>query len=136
MNRRVFIQGLTASAVAVAGARGLIGENMQTDIDARRIPRWRGFNLFSQPDHEALLAVLRGEHCISGMSNRLLRGLMPDYSSGRMSRTEIRDHFKRNQNRDKLDAALKLLKKHGMVRRELRSKPGVRGPKMEFWSAT
>jgi endoglucanase len=45
MIRRVFIKGLTASAVAVAGARGVIGENMQTDIDARRIPRWRGFNL-------------------------------------------------------------------------------------------
>jgi endoglucanase len=53
MNRRVFIKGLTASAVAVAGARGLIGENMQTDIDARRVPRWRGFNLqgrFGSPD--------------------------------------------------------------------------------------
>ena len=48
--------------------------------------RWRGFNLFSQPDYEALLAVLRGEHCISGMSNGLLRAQMPNYSSGRMSR--------------------------------------------------
>jgi hypothetical protein len=48
--------------------------------------RWRGFNLFSPPDYEALLAVLRGEHCISGMSNRLLRKLLPDYSGGQMSR--------------------------------------------------
>jgi hypothetical protein len=48
--------------------------------------RWRGFNLFSRPDYEALLAVLRGEHCISGMSNRLLRKLLPDYSGGQMSR--------------------------------------------------
>ena len=48
--------------------------------------RWRGFNLFSPPDYEALLAVLRGEYCISGMSNRLLRKLMPIYTSGRMSR--------------------------------------------------
>jgi len=45
MDRRGFIKGLTASAVAVAGARDVIGESMQTDIDARRIPRWRGFNL-------------------------------------------------------------------------------------------
>ncbi len=45
MNRRVFIKGLTACAVAVAGARDLIAASMQTDIDARRIPRWRGFNL-------------------------------------------------------------------------------------------
>jgi len=44
MDRRGFIKGLTASAVAVAGARDVIGESMQTDIDARRIPRWRGFN--------------------------------------------------------------------------------------------
>ncbi len=45
MDRRGFIKGLTASAVAVAGARDVIGESMQTDMDARRIPRWRGFNL-------------------------------------------------------------------------------------------
>jgi len=45
MDRRGFIKGLTASAVTVAGARDVIGESMQTDIDARRIPRWRGFNL-------------------------------------------------------------------------------------------
>ena len=48
--------------------------------------RWRGFNLFSRPDYEALLAVLRGEHCIRGMSNRLLRKLLPHYSGGQMSR--------------------------------------------------
>lgn len=48
--------------------------------------RWRGFNLFSRPDYQALLMVLLGEYCISGMSNRLLRTLLPDYTSGRMSR--------------------------------------------------
>src|SRR6266516_8034739 len=42
MDRRIFIKGLAASAVTVAtAAHGA----MQTDIDARRIPRWRGFNL-------------------------------------------------------------------------------------------
>ena len=45
MDRRGFIKGLTASAVTVGGARDVIGESLQTDIDARRIPRWRGFNL-------------------------------------------------------------------------------------------
>ena len=65
------------------------------------------------------------------LADELLQALR---SSGGMSRTQIRDHFKRNQNRDKLDAALKLLKRHGLAKCEMRSKPGSRGgPKVEFW---
>jgi bifunctional DNA primase/polymerase-like protein/uncharacterized protein DUF3987/primase-like protein len=66
------------------------------------------------------------------LADTLLQALR---SAGGMSRTEIRDHFKRNVNSGKLDAALKLLKKHGMAKCEMRSKPGSRGgPKVEFWS--
>jgi uncharacterized protein DUF3987 len=64
-------------------------------------------------------------------TDELLRALR---NSGGMSRTQIRDHFKRNKDSGKIDTALATLKKHGRVRCEPRS-TGARGPKTEFWTA-
>jgi Bifunctional DNA primase/polymerase, N-terminal/Protein of unknown function (DUF3987) len=64
------------------------------------------------------------------LTDDLLRALR---SSGQMTRTEIRDLFKRNKDSGKIDAALATLKKYGRVRSEMRS-TGSRGPKVEVWS--
>ena len=53
MNRRIFIKTMAASAVASAAANALaratdVYGTVQSDIDGRRIPRWRGFNLQGQ----------------------------------------------------------------------------------------
>jgi endoglucanase len=47
MHRRVFINNLTVSAAAMVTANSLTSASriFASDIDARHIPRWRGFNL-------------------------------------------------------------------------------------------
>src|SRR5215510_13584107 len=45
MDRRIFLKDLASSAVGVAAARDVLATTKQSDIEARRIPRWRGFNL-------------------------------------------------------------------------------------------
>jgi hypothetical protein len=65
------------------------------------------------------------------LTDELLRALR---SRGEMTRTEIRDHFKRNKDSAKIDTALKALMKYGRVRSELRSSKGP-GPKVEVWIA-
>ena len=47
---------------------------------------WRGFNLFLKEDHTVLLAILRGEFTINGLSNKRLRALLPNKSSGQIAR--------------------------------------------------
>lgn len=37
---------------------------------------WRGFNFFQEEDQKVLLAMLRGEFAINGMSNRRLRSIL------------------------------------------------------------
>lgn len=46
----------------------------------------RGFNLLGREDHELFLALARGEHNISGLTNRSLRQCMPHKSGSQMSR--------------------------------------------------
>ena len=46
---------------------------------------FRGFNLFTPTDLDAVLAVLRGEGCISGLTNRMLRRVLPGKSSAQIS---------------------------------------------------
>jgi Bifunctional DNA primase/polymerase, N-terminal/Protein of unknown function (DUF3987)/Primase C terminal 2 (PriCT-2) len=55
-------------------------------------------------------------------------------NSGELSRTHIRDLFKRNQSADKIGAALATLKKQGLARCEMRSTGGA-GRKAECWIA-
>ncbi len=47
---------------------------------------WRGFNFFLGKDLAVLLAIVRGEYQISGMSNRLLQAALPQNTSGQIGR--------------------------------------------------
>jgi hypothetical protein len=60
---------------------------------------YKGFNFFSNIDVRLFEAILRGEHTIAGLRNKDLRHLLPDQSSGVISR------------------ALKRLRVHGLVKR-------------------
>lgn len=64
--------------------------------------RSRGFNLFCQSDLQVLLAVLAGEHNISGLTNKLLRKSMP-WTSAQVSRL------------------LKRLRAHGIIKKIART---------------
>lgn len=46
---------------------------------------WRGFNLFRQDELEAILAIMRGEGCISGITNRMLRRVLSGKTSRQIS---------------------------------------------------
>lgn len=46
---------------------------------------FRGFNLFREADLESLIALIRGESNISGITNRLLRRALPQKSSSQIS---------------------------------------------------
>ena len=46
---------------------------------------FRGFNLFRADELTALLALLRGEGCISGITNRMLRRALPDKTGAQIS---------------------------------------------------
>jgi hypothetical protein len=60
---------------------------------------WRGFNLFNAADLQALLGVLRGEHHISGLTNRSLQRVLTDKNAAQIGRI------------------LKRLRLHGLIRR-------------------
>ena len=47
---------------------------------------WRGFNLFLKEDQRVLLALLRGEFAIHGVSNQRLQSLLTDKTSGQINR--------------------------------------------------
>lgn len=60
---------------------------------------YKGFNFFSPADRDVLLAVVRGEHVITGFRHRDLRRQMPQLSPSQLSR-----HIKR-------------LRVHGLIKR-------------------
>jgi hypothetical protein len=60
---------------------------------------YRGFNLFAAGDLSVLLAILRGEYQISGLSNRLLQHVLTGKNGGQISRV------------------LKRLRLHGLVKK-------------------
>jgi len=47
---------------------------------------WRGFNFFLGRDLSVLLAIVRGEYQISGLSNRRMRAVLPDKTGGQIGR--------------------------------------------------
>lgn len=47
---------------------------------------WRGFNLFLSADLQGLLAVLAGEHHISGLTSRRLQRLLPQWTRSQIGR--------------------------------------------------
>jgi hypothetical protein len=77
----------------------------QSDLNRVSSPRssggrsYRGFNFFSEQDHELLLAVARGEHLISGLRSEDIHCRLPGKSPGWISRS------------------LKRLRIHGIIRR-------------------
>lgn len=60
---------------------------------------WRGFNLFLKEDQRVLLAIVRGEFAIHGVSNQTLRALLADKSSAQINRV------------------LRRLRKHGLIKK-------------------
>jgi hypothetical protein len=65
----------------------------------RKDRTWRGFNLFLKEDQRVLLALLRGEFAIHGLSNKRLRTLLSDKSSAQINRI------------------LRRLRKHGLLKK-------------------
>jgi len=63
----------------------------------------KGFNLFDPGDEKLLCAIARGEFNISGLQNRRLRQLLPEFNTGQVSRI------------------LKRLRTHGMIRKAPKS---------------
>ena len=47
---------------------------------------WRGFNFFLNTDLRAIVAVLAGEHQISGLTSRRLQRLLPDWTRSQIAR--------------------------------------------------
>jgi len=64
------------------GHRKLLGLGPSRQREGRS---FRGFNLFSQDDLAALLALLRGEGCIRGITNRMLRRVLRHKTSAQAS---------------------------------------------------
>ena len=60
---------------------------------------WRGFNLFLKEDQRVLLALLRGEFLIHGVSNQRLKALLTEKTSGQINRI------------------LRRLRKHGLLKK-------------------
>ncbi|MCH7688022.1 MAG: helix-turn-helix transcriptional regulator [Planctomycetes bacterium] len=60
---------------------------------------YRGFNLLAADDHKLFLAIARGEHNISGMTNRTLQKVLSQNSSAQISRQ------------------LKRLRTHGLIKK-------------------
>jgi hypothetical protein len=65
----------------------------QVDLDKLSRPvkdaaarSWRGFNLFLSADLQGLLAVLAGEHHISGLTSRRLQRLLPQWTRSPIGR--------------------------------------------------
>jgi hypothetical protein len=47
---------------------------------------WRGFNLFLSADLQGILAVLAGEHHLSGLTSRRLQRLLPQWTRSQIGR--------------------------------------------------
>ena len=82
---------------------GTLADDTAQRYDLDRISRtvrdqqhrtWRGFNLFLKEDLQVLLAVVRGEFLIHGLSNRRLRAVLPGKTAGQVARIlrRLRQH--------------------------------------------
>ena len=60
---------------------------------------YRGFNVMASEDHELFVAIARGEHHLSGLTNRALRKVLSDKTSSQISRQ------------------LKRLRTHGLIKK-------------------
>lgn len=74
-------------------------DQISRTVRDRKERTWRGFNLFLKEDQRVLLALLRGEFAIYGLSNKRLRTLLADKTAAQIHRI------------------LKRLRKHGLLRK-------------------
>jgi|SRR5215203_108780 len=97
------VQLLSAACQRYLDFIGTLEDDTPQRHDINRISRtvrdqqdrtWRGFNLFRKEDQRVLLALLRGEFTLHGVSNRLLRDLLPRHTSGQIGRIlrRLRNH--------------------------------------------
>lgn len=61
-------------------------DQVSRTVRDRKDRTWRGFNLFLKEDQRVLLALLRGEFAIHGVSNQRLRTLLADKTSAQINR--------------------------------------------------
>jgi DNA-binding HxlR family transcriptional regulator len=87
---------LSAVDLPVGGSQTL---NRLTQTRVENQHSYKGFNFFAEDDASILRTLLRGEFTISGLSSRALHTLLPDKSSGQISRL------------------LKRLRVHGLIRK-------------------
>jgi len=74
------------------GRKELLKVSNKVKDDAGR--SHRGINFFLEDDLDLVLAVLRPEHLISGVTARMLRRILPDWTGSRISRAirRLREH--------------------------------------------
>lgn len=61
-------------------------DQLSRPVKDERARSWRGFNLFLKTDIQGILAVLAGEHQISGLTSRRLRRLLPTWTRSQIAR--------------------------------------------------
>ena len=91
-----YLAFLSAVDLPVGGSQTL---NRLTQTRVENQHSYKGFNFFAEDDASILRTLLRGEFTISGLSSHALHTLLPDKSSGQISRL------------------LKRLRVHGLIRK-------------------
>ena len=61
-------------------------DNLSKSVNDSKGRSYRGINFFEINDLKFIQALVRGEHNISGFTNRILQRYLPDWSSGKLSR--------------------------------------------------
>lgn len=61
-------------------------DQISRPVQDQRERSWRGFNFFLGSDLSVMLAIVRGEYQISGLSNRRMQAVLSDKSSGQIGR--------------------------------------------------
>ncbi len=80
---RRYLEFLSAVATPEAGVQRL---NRLTETCVENEHRYKGFNLFAEADAAVLRLLMRGEFAISGLSGRAVHALMPEKTTGQISR--------------------------------------------------
>jgi hypothetical protein len=106
------VEILAAACARYLGFLGTLEDDTPQRHDLDQISRtvrddqertWRGFNLFLKEDQKVLLAILRGEFAIHGLSNKRLRALLAQKTSAQIARI------------------LRRLRNHGLIKRVART---------------
>jgi hypothetical protein len=61
-------------------------DKLSRPVKDERARSWRGFNLFLKTDIQGILAVLAGEHQISGVTSRRLQRVLPTWTRSQIAR--------------------------------------------------